>query len=133
MAKPSKKTTESVAVVDTAETTTTEKVVAIKPRIHDVVPYQDGDTDVYISKAAHRVLCQAEEIRSSMAENGERIFSANPALTAVDVFVVDPDHTKKWEQPIARVGDIGVKVNKPSPDLEEITHNKDIYQRFLID
>lgn len=132
MAKPSKKTTESVAVANTAETTTTEKVVAIKPRIHHVAPYQDEDTSVYISKAAHSVLCQAEEIRSSMAENGERIFSANPALTAVDVFVVDPDHTKKWEQPIASTH-IGVKVNKPSPDLEEITHNKDIYQRFLID
>lgn len=133
MAKQAKKTTEDAVATSAVDTTTTAQVVAIKSRIHDVVPYQEGDTDVYISKGAHSVLCQAETIRAEMAWNGERIFAANPALTTVDVLVVDQDHTHKWEQPISRLGDIGVKVNKPSPDLEQITHHKDIYQRFLID
>ena len=132
MTKQAKKpTAEHAAVVDTTEPTA--QVAAIKPRIHDVVPYQDGDGDVYISKMAYSVLCQAEHIRMEMAENGERIFAANPAVTAVDVLVVDEKNTYQWAQPISKLGDVGVKVNKTFSDLEQTTHNKDIYQRFLID
>ena len=133
MAKPAKNTanTSTQPAVDT--TTADEKVVAIKPRIHDVVPYQDGDTDVYVSKMAYAVLCQAETIRSDIAANGDRILAANPALTTVDILVVDTTSTHKWEQPISRLGDIGVKVNKPTTKLEPSTHNMEIYNRFIID
>ena len=133
MTKQAKKPTTltSTAVVDTTEPDV--KVVAISPRIHDVAPYHNGDTDVYISKMAHSVLCQAEHIRMEMAENGERIFAANPALTTVDILVVDTTSTHKWEQPISRLGDIGVKVNKPTTKLEPSTHNMEIYNRFIID
>ena len=129
MAKPAKNT----ATEPTVDTTTAAKVVAIKPLIHAVAPYQDGDTDVYVSKMAYAVLCQAETIRSDMATNGERILAANPALTTVDILVVDETTTYKWEQPIARLGDIGVKVNKPTMQLEQSIHKMEIYNRFIID
>lgn len=133
MTKQAKKpTTEHTAVVDTTEPDV--KVVAISPRIHDVAPYQDGDTDVYVSKMAYNVLRQAENIRSDIAANGDRILAANPALTTVDILVVDTTSTHKWEQPISRLGDIGVKVNKPTTKLlEPSTHNMEIYNRFIID